>query len=238
MPRKKKIIKWSLIIVAASLVWLLLLNLTLYCGGNILNSLLTSEEYVTTDISDYGHYIGNYDNKTTTELITSFFPDKIEPYFKDVQYEYRAKKFDTYAFEAYLEFTIEDDLCFSQYISDVTKDFPSASFQYDRQFQIYTVAEDFDLVDSLYTNNSTVRHISSADIRYIFVGKAENRIIYVALGVYDGGGVNTAFLHRFFTRFNIDPTKYERRVQTAAAGQGAVLSSPHSPEHAIRFRVG
>jgi len=33
----------------------------------------TREYYETTDIANYGSYIGNYDNETPTEFIESFF---------------------------------------------------------------------------------------------------------------------------------------------------------------------
>ena len=44
--------------------------------------------YKTTEIADYGVFRGCYDNETVKELVTAFFPEKIEDYFKNVQYSF------------------------------------------------------------------------------------------------------------------------------------------------------
>lgn len=190
--------------------------LKVHLGKTFLEHLLFVEQYITTDVSNYGHYIGNYDNESVSDLINSFFPEKIEPFFADVQYEYRAKKFDTYAFEAYLEFTIKDDPQFDLYVSRITKDMPLTTFEYDTDFQIYTISHMLDL-DGFYpadSENGERYYISRADIRHILINERDNTIIYVALGVYDGGGTHTAFLNRFFSSFNIDPAEYADRTRS------------------------
>lgn len=36
-------------------------------------------QYETTDLANYGSYIGNVNNKTPDELISSFFPEEVAP---------------------------------------------------------------------------------------------------------------------------------------------------------------
>ena len=38
-------------------------------------------QYVTTDLADYGNYVGNYDNQSVQKFITSFFPKEIQENF-------------------------------------------------------------------------------------------------------------------------------------------------------------
>ena len=75
--------------------------------------------FETNDIADYGIIKGNYDNERPKEFVFSFFPKTIEDYFSDVSYHYKAKKGDTYAYEVYLEFVIQDPQTYNAFIADV-----------------------------------------------------------------------------------------------------------------------
>lgn len=75
--------------------------------------------YETNDIADYGVIIGNYDNENPQEFVFSFFPERIEEYFSNVNYHYKAKKLDTFAYEIYLDFVIEDTQLYNTFISNV-----------------------------------------------------------------------------------------------------------------------
>lgn len=160
-----------------------------------------TQQYSTTNVSDYGKYVGNYDNDFPEEFINSFFPEKIEINFSDVKYSYKAQKGDTYAFEAYLEFQIENEAEFQSYISEKTGN-SAVKFKYDSDFKEYVIFDEFQL------NGEESKSIRGAKIGKILYSEKDQRIIYVAIGVYDGGMVTTDFLCQYFERFDIDPTKY------------------------------
>ena len=170
------------------------------------------KQYETTSIEDYGEYKGNYDNKTVNKFITSFFPEKIEPTFENVKYVYRAKRFDAYAFEAWLEFDIQDEDAFQTYVDTVTKGEQLQTFVYDNTYSEYVIADSFELHPNAQSDIDPADgySISYAMIGKILINDEENKIIYIALGVYDGGGVRTDFLREYFTRFNIDPLQYDQ----------------------------
>lgn len=180
--------------------------------------LLRDRTYETTDIANYGKYIGNYDNKSAEEFITSFFPKKIESYFSNVKYVYRAKQLDSYAYEAFLEFSIEDEALFREYVSNTTENAQLTPFEYDSSFMECNISDFIEF--RAYFDADDVGparyHIGYASIGKILINQDENRLIYVAIGVYDGGGVHTAFLREFFTRFNIDPGEYAQGKERPA----------------------
>ena len=53
--------------------------------------------------------------------------------------------------------------------------------------------------------------IDNAKIGAVLFSDAEQRIIFFALGAYDGGGTSTDELNYFFDRFGINPWAYEKR---------------------------
>ena len=159
------------------------------------------QQYSTTNVSDYGKYVGNYDNDFPEEFINSFFPEKIEINFSDVKYSYRAQKGDTYAFEAYLEFQIEKESEFQSYVYEKIGN-SAMNFKYDSDFKEYVIFDEFQL------NGEESKSIRGAKIGKILYSEKNQRIIYVAIGVYDGGMVTTDFLCKYFERFDIDPIKY------------------------------
>lgn len=163
--------------------------------------------YETNDVKDFGNYTGNYNNEFPATFISSFFPEKIEDYFSDITYHYKAKKFDTYAFECYLEFVIEDPSQFSEFIARYVDANASQPFMFDDAYNICIVSNDLDL-DSIAGNTSKYS-ISFAKIGNILYSVDEQRIIFVAIGVYDGGGTFTNELNFFFDRFSVDPMRYK-----------------------------
>ena len=62
--------------------------------------------------------------------------------------------------------------------------------------------------DNLSTE--TDYHIDEAQIGKILVNDDQNSVIFIAIGVYDGGIVTTGYLKEYFTRFFIDPQEYEK----------------------------
>ena len=172
--------------------------------------------YETTNIADYGKYRGNNDNKSVREFINSFFPEEISSEFENPKYIYHAKKFDAYAFEAYLEFTISDENTFQQYLKNVTNNASTESFEYDQNFVEYVIADE--LTISISPSEQKLETPGDYAIQYAKIGKIlfnddTNTVIYIALGVYDGGGVSTSYLCEYFTRFQIDPAQYDEVYQ-------------------------
>ena len=163
--------------------------------------------YETSDITEYGRYIGNNDNQFPTEFINSFFPNCVSDTFTDVKYLYRAKKYDTYAFEAYLEFRIPDQDLFSQHIAQIGN-VEWKAFAFDGQYMEYTLSDQLELHSKRMSEDEHNGYvIEQAKIGKILYNPFEHRIIYVAIGVFDGGGVTTDYLSAFFDRFKIDPIK-------------------------------
>lgn len=185
------------------------LALLLACGVAIFYATRPDSYFIheTTDIAQYGTYTGTGHNDYVHDYIHSFFPDTIDDSFSDVTYSYCAKSIDQCAFEAYLEFVIEDPDLFAQHIAQVG-DVEWEPFAFDSRYMEYTLSEKMDLFHTSASEDGKLFYwIESAKMGKILYEPHEQRIIYVALGVFDGGGTNTQDLHVFFDRFNIDPAE-------------------------------
>jgi len=182
--------------------------------------------YETTSLSDYGSYInvGGQVNSQAEAYISRFFPASLSAQFQKIRYSYRSCTADSVAFEAFLEFTIEDAEEFRAYTDSVTSAMVPEEFRFDRAYKQYVLSDPQtgSLQDSLklgksYTDyqGDTHYYIDSASIAKILVNEEEHRIIFVAMQLYDGGGTGTSFLNAFFTRFHINPAEYESRTNMA-----------------------
>jgi hypothetical protein len=192
-----------------SLVMVLLLGMIGLAAGTRLFGY--GHIYQTEDPSNYGSYVGNFDNKTPDTFIRSFFPESIEDSFSDVQYHYTAKKGDAYAYEAVLEFSVRDRALFHSLKDGWTAGISPADFPYDPSFEAFAISTDLLLNDPCKTLKPTdpaIYSIEYARIGMILVSEESQKFVFVAMGVYDGGGTNTEELSYFFTRFRIDPTKF------------------------------
>lgn len=183
----------------ALLIILLILSFCLYfiC--------LPAPVYETNDIADYGIIKGNYDNETPKAFVSSFFPERIEEYFSATSYHYKAKKLDTYAYEMYLEFVIEDLEKYTEFLSDVIDTDVTEAFNADPTYQAYYISDHMDLYES---NESKKLYIQASEVGLILFSNADHRVIFLALGVHDGGGTTTDELNFFFERFSIDPREF------------------------------
>ena len=206
---KKGILRIVLLAIAGGVIGTVLTFGTIHAG---LTWYTNTRKYVTNDIADYGNYTGNYNNRFANEFITSFFPEKIEDNFEDVSYSYRALKVDEYAFEAVLEFTIEDPQEYRAFIEEYTEGMEASAFSYDDTFVEFVVSDEF---RSDYIGDRSdpeklpeVMEIRRAKIGKILCSDQEQRIIFVALGVRDGGVVGTDYLCVYFDRFQINPWEY------------------------------
>lgn len=150
-------------------------------------------------------------NEFPSEFINSFFPLEIEEAFSDVTYSYRAENADSYGFEAFLEFTIKDEEQFERYVSSICPTEKWENFRYDEDYDEYCIADTLKLTPQGTKIGELVlqdTYIDYAQIGKILVSYSEQRIVYIAIGVYDGGGAATSYLCRYFERFNIDPLEY------------------------------
>lgn len=202
--RKKLVVAitiWIVLIISALVIFI--------CG------FAKTTQYETTNISDYGEYTGNYDNKAVESFINSFFPEKIEPYFENINYSYKAQKGDTYAYEAYLEFTISDKEKYNDFIVNTTQNLNKQTFFYDTRYTEYVISDEF---TPLYSNEEMTEGISDSgvSISYAKIGKIlcleeEQKVIFIALGVYDGGLAEAEYLNVYFDKFNINPREYKTK---------------------------
>lgn len=184
--------------------------------------------YETNDIADYRVVKGNYNNDSPRRFVSSFFPERIEAYFSDVTYHYKAKKGDTYSFEMYLEFVIQDTQTYNAFIADVIGDNASEPFYFDSSYQVYYVSNYLFLSPTstiirndkskppvMKEDKSKPPSIGSAKIGAVLFSDAEQRMIFWALGNFDGGGTYTDELNYFFNRFEINPWVYEKQAERA-----------------------
>lgn len=186
----------------------LLLSFATGCSG--LDEMIRTSSYTkTTDIANYGEYTGTADEEYIQEFINSFFPTQIDSTFLNPKYSYCVENLDTYGFEVYLEFTIEDKTEFDSYINNITEPENWQEFTFDSTFLEYEIRDGFNLVDRKPENKQSAYGISAASIKKILYCAEDQTIIYWGLGVHDGGFADTEYFGTFFSRFAIDPVEYE-----------------------------
>lgn len=153
--------------------------------------------YHTTDLNDYGNYIGTYDNDTLQKNISKYFPQKIEENFKNAKYSYTAVKGDSISCEAYLEFTIEHPEEFNLYISQISADKTTHVFEHDPSFSEIVLRDEMNL-----TPNK--KGIDRASIQKILYNSEDRTVIFVFIMVHDGGFTRTDAYSAYASRFHID----------------------------------
>lgn len=165
----------------------------------------------TNDIQDYGVFTGNYDNEAPAAFIRSFFPEELTTDGVEVVYHYRAKKCDTYGYEAWLEYSFDQAEDFDHYLSGLTGKYDFVPFHYDDSYMVFTVNDVLELGQNIGEGTYS---IDWAEIGKILYSTDEKRIIYLAIGVIDGGATNTDDVSTFFSEFNIDPKEFEAGCNT------------------------
>ena len=209
----QKRISWKTIlcIVGGIIAIRIIVGILVIIGTVLISSLTPTKYYESTDVADYGNYIGNNDASFPETFIDSFFPEEIKDSFSEITYSYRAEDADAYGFEAYLEFTIKDTEEFEQHILSICGTSEWQQFRYDEAYVEYSIADTIKITPC----GTVIGEIALTDnyIEYAKIGKilcspSEQKMIYVAIGVYDGGGVTTSYLCKYFERFDIDPVKY------------------------------
>ena len=194
--------------------------LALLCASSLCACFLMETHYTEiTDISSYGVYPGTNSPSFTKDYINSIFPEKIDPLFEVMEYSYKAENNDSYGFEAFLKFHITDPDMFLPYVDSLAPPEAWKEFPFSEEYLEYSVENMIDI--SPYQSQSTSKPnsypIEYARIRKILYSPTSQTVIFFALGVYDGGGVNTGYFCSFFEHFSIDPIVYE---QTSDARYG------------------
>jgi len=97
-----------------------------------------------------------------------------------------------------------------EYVDSITEEGNWKSFQYDADYMEYCVDDYLEITprDDPYRIS-----IEYAQIGKVLYSLSEQRIVYVAIGVYYGGGTYTSELHTFFDRFDIDPVAYAKAAE-------------------------
>lgn len=190
-------------------IFSILIIFTLALGIVLVMSLLElGTEYETNDTADFGIIKGNYDNETPNAFVSSFFPNEIEEYFQDVTYHYKAIKGDSYAYEMCLEFVIPDTNEYDTFVQGTTNGTICKPFTFAPEYQEYRIDNLLEIGEQEGGNRRIAPIIHQAQIGLVLFSRSDQRIVFIALGVYDGGGVTTDNLRYFFDRFDINPWQY------------------------------
>lgn len=205
--QKNTLLKVSLIINAIFILFIVLAVI------GILIEIPESTYYQTNDIAEYGVLEG-VPQEIAEKCIRSFFPKEISKGFENVIYSHRAEvnELDNYAFETYLEFTIDDETAFQEYVNEITAGLPQMTFGFDESYDdySYTAAEAPGIDrDHLFLHDKKTEYyytITNAHINRILVNKEDQRIVFLSLCV--DGRSDTGFLTTFFGAFHIDPWQY------------------------------
>lgn len=188
------------------LVALCLLHLIGLCMILASCGLLSDQSCDTRDVADYGafHDDGNR-NLVMREAFQAYFPEKIEPYYQDVQYRYHAvNMLNEWTAELYLEFTVEDETQYRSLVEAVRPMEEFTRFSYAPEYREY-VFDDYYMRRTLEEGEAV--RLDEADIQKVLIQPEEHRIIYVALRSPDSAEPVTT-LTTYFDRFGIDPAEY------------------------------
>ncbi len=163
--------------------------------------------YVTEDPAEYRDFALTRCYNRAMLFTSTFLPEEIPGDAANVVYSYRAEDLDAYGYEVYLEFTLEDPVEFEAHMTAAAPEGAWHTFSQDSRFLEYSIAQELSLrtLDTREGKSYAHPYIESASIGKVLCNPEDQCFIYVALEVFDGGGVNTEFLCRYFERFDIDP---------------------------------
>lgn len=183
-------------------------------GAWILLICLTVRWYETDDIAKYAQVTHNNDNDEPEAFLHGFFPEKIEPYFENVKYGYKALNECSYNCEMILEFSIADENQFRDYVARLTQGMTKDVFAYDESYCDYLVSNDL-YVEPAHEvegdgNGENYFLRMGAKMGRILVNEQENKIICVGLiaSACCGGYTDD---YTFYTLFDINPLEYSDR---------------------------
>ena len=105
---------------------------------------------------------------------------------------------------------IQDADQYTSFLSSVIGNNTAKPFYFDSYYQAYYISDYFSLIEP---SGDYPPYISHAEVGLVLFADEEQRIIFVALGMYDGGGANVEELNYFFDRFDIYPQSYAKRAK-------------------------
>ena len=160
----------------------------------------------TTDIEKYGIF-----DTCVHESIGDFFPKLDKSIMSNFKYSYNAYCFIDCAHEIYLEFTIENEDEFTQFInekqSSIIQENTDAKVQKLKYDESYTEVVIGDRITTEYGNDGELA-IECAYIRKLIYNEDSNSIIFVYLYVMDYWEFENS---TYIERFNIDPNTLNKR---------------------------
>ena len=175
----------------------------IFAGLIILSTAMSTanwgEVYETNDLADYGNISGNYNNEPPQAFIFSFFPETIDESFSQVNYHYKAIYGGAYAYEAWLEFVIEDQAAFEAYVEHLLGGKRLVSFPFDEMYMVYGFENVFDQNKDYKSYPSGQNHTGK-----ILVSEQDQRLIFVAYGIH-GDHATLYDLSYYWDQFNIVP---------------------------------
>ena len=200
----KKKVKFAIIALMTSAIALLLL----YSCSAMINGVW----YTTEDIADYGEIKGNNSNDTVEAFLMSYFPQKLEPYFENIVYSYKANNECSYKTEMYLEFTISDPAQFQSYVTELTDGRMGQEYPYNVKYDDYIIHNHL-YVEPVFddeTGEENHYYRFGARMGRILVCEEEQRVVFEGIIVYNCcGGYASEFA--FYDRYGIDPQEYSDR---------------------------
>lgn len=178
----------------------------------------TYKSYIIDDIESYGIYEGKYDVDAVKEHVSAFFPQEIEDSFSKIKYAFRARECsDGYAYEAYLEFVIEDTDEFDAFVEEYTDGLQKEVFQPDTKYDEYSIVNNLSISVAY---NPEHNGYSQKSIKFnktqhekILCSREDQRIVFVSIRVSADGLADLSLLNVFFNRFLLDPTEYANTVE-------------------------
>ena len=173
----------------------------------------------------YGIFPEDKNTEKAQEVFDALFPATLQPEFEDVAYHYRSVDgADAYSFEIELSFQVPDEDVFQrlarEYLAyDLVLPFYADSdylicFQDSPDLDYESVEKDGGPCQFYACRNLDEHwHFGYSRIHAVLVNQKEHRFYFLALDVFDGGGVNTLTLNRFFTDFNLNPKELEDFIE-------------------------
>ena len=163
-------------------------------------------KYPITNIDNYGKY-----DDCVGKSETNFFPELDKSIMSNFKYSYNAYCFIDCAHEIYLEFTIENEDEFTQFINEkqnsIMQENTDATVQKLKYDESYTEVVIEDRITTRYSNDGELV-IDSAYIRKLIYNEDINSIIFVHLYVMDYWEFENS---TYIERFNIDPNTLNKR---------------------------
>lgn len=181
----------------------IILSFVVFClsGCNIFH---IGEVHITTDINDYGKFPTLIEEHRIEKYTDIILPEKIEEFFFEPSYYFGYCK-DPFMCEAYLEFKIEDEMQYENYITELTQGKSTQKFFYDEAFEECVIT---DVLILQHVGEANGPIISKSEVQKILFSNESNTIIFISLVVLYQDMPFPIKDFYYFEKFNIDVEKY------------------------------